>query len=69
MDNYFRGDEKEASQILEQHFKEEELEGRMVPMSFKAAVQRCPGSLSGFLFEGGSPGRPRRTGWWSSHHP
>ena len=44
MDNYFRGDEKEASQILEQHFKEEELEGRMTPMSFKAAVQKYPGA-------------------------
>ena len=44
MDNYFRGDEKEAAQILEQHFKEEELEGRMLPMSFKAAVQKYPGS-------------------------
>ena len=43
--NYFRGDEKEAAQVLEQHFKEEEeVEGRMLPVSFKAAVQRYPGS-------------------------
>ena len=44
MDNYFRGDEKEAARVLEEHFKEEEMEGRMLPMSFKAAVQRYPGS-------------------------
>ena len=43
MHNYFRGDEKEAAQVFEQHFKEE-VEGRMLPVSFKAAVQRYPGS-------------------------
>ena len=44
MDNYFRGDEKEAAQILEKHFREEEMDGRMVPMSFKAAARKYPGS-------------------------
>ena len=44
MDNYFRGDESAASQILEKHFREEEMEGRMMPISMKAAVQKFPGS-------------------------
>ena len=43
MDNCFRGDESEAAQILEKHFREEETEGRMLPMSFKAAVQKYLG--------------------------
>ena len=44
MDNYFRGDEEQAAQILETHFREEEMEGRMFPMSFKAASKKYPGS-------------------------
>ena len=44
MDNYFRGDEKEAAQVLEEHFREEEMDGRMLPMSFKEAVHKYPGS-------------------------
>ena len=44
MDNYFRGDEKQAAQILETHFREEEMEGRMFPMSFKAASKKYPGA-------------------------
>ena len=43
MDNYFRGSEAEAEKILENHFKEEELEGRMQPVSEKEAKRLYPG--------------------------
>ena len=43
MDNYFRGTEAEAEAILESHFKEEELEGRMKPVSEKEAMKQYPG--------------------------
>lgn len=44
MDNYFKGDEKQAAQILEEHFRKEEMEGRMLPMSFKVATKKYPGA-------------------------
>ena len=43
MDNYFKGSEEDAEKILESHFREEELDGRMVPISEKEAAQRYPG--------------------------
>eukprot|EP00435_Cladocopium_sp_Y103_P008746 s1635_g2.t1 len=43
MDNYFRGSESEAQKILEEYFQEEELEGRMQPMSEKEAAKQYPG--------------------------
>ena len=43
MDNYFRGDENEAQAILETQFKEEEAEGRMLPISQKEAERQYPG--------------------------
>ena len=43
MDNYFRGSEAEAEKILEDHFKEEELEGPMQPLSEKETIRRFPG--------------------------
>ena len=43
MENYFRGSEEEAEKILEAHFKEEELEGRMIPVTEKEAQRRYPG--------------------------
>ena len=43
MDNYFKGTEEEAERILESHFREEELDGRMAPISEKEAAQRFPG--------------------------
>lgn len=42
MDNYFRGSEAEAEKILEDHFREEELEGRMKPVSEKEAMRLYP---------------------------
>ena len=44
MDNYFRGSEQEAEKILEEHFREEELEGRMTPVSEKEAQKQYPGT-------------------------
>ena len=43
MENYFRGSEAEAEKILEGHFKEEELEGRMQPISEGEARRLYPG--------------------------
>jgi len=43
MGNYFRGSEAEAEKILEEHFREEELEGRMKPISQKEAAKQYPG--------------------------
>eukprot|EP00435_Cladocopium_sp_Y103_P044193 s658_g12.t1 len=43
MDNYFKGSEAEAQRILEDYFKEGELEGCMQPMSEKEAAKRYPG--------------------------
>ena len=43
MDNYFRGSEEEAEKILEEYFREEELAGRMTPVSEKVAAQQFPG--------------------------
>ena len=42
MGNYFRGDESEAEKILLEQFKEEELAGRMVPISEAEAKKRYP---------------------------
>ena len=42
MDNYFRGSEAEAEKILEEHFWEEEREGRMSPVSEKVAQREYP---------------------------
>ena len=43
MYNYFRGSEAEAEKILESHFREEEMEGRMKPLSEKEAMRLYPG--------------------------
>ena len=43
MDNYFKVSEEEAERILEAQFKEEELEGRMKPLSEKEARRMFPG--------------------------
>ena len=43
MDNYFRGSEAEAEKILKEHFREEEREGRMAPVSEKEAQREFPG--------------------------
>ena len=40
MGNYFRGDECEAEKILSDQFKEEELAGRMIPLSEAEAKRR-----------------------------
>ena len=42
MDNYFKGSEAEAEKILEEHFREEEREGRMSPVSEKVAQREYP---------------------------
>ena len=42
MGNYFRGDECEAEKILSDQFKEEELAGRMIPLSEAEAKRRYP---------------------------
>ena len=42
VDNYFKGSEKEADKILEQHFKEVELEGRMMPLLREGGQETLP---------------------------
>lgn len=43
MGNYFRGDESDAEKILLEQFKEEELAGRMIPVSEAEAKRLYPG--------------------------
>ena len=42
MGNYFRGNESDAEKILLEQFKEEELAGRIVPVSEAEAKRRYP---------------------------
>ena len=57
MDNYFRGDEKEAARVLEEHFKEE------MGQNVAYVIQGCGAEISGFFVESGGPRYLRQTGW------